>query len=186
MSTQRNNSLLKVAAILGLTLVLCEVQAQTEFGAKAGLNMSRMASGASHSEYLFGFHAGIYFRGTSRITLQLEMMYSGQGGGFRDPVSGQVVERRLHYLNPTFMLRYQPSKALGIVAGPLVGVLITAKEGSTNISDLYDPMDLGLNIGADYEFEPRFFASFRFYQSMRKIDNQVFQVSIGYRIQRLD
>jgi hypothetical protein len=167
-------------------LVLRNGQAQTEFGFKAGLNMSRMASGSSYSEYIYGLNAGIYFHGTSPVTVQIEMLYSGQGGGFPDLVTGQVVERRLHYLSPILLCRYQPVNTFALVGGLQMGVLINAVEGSKNISDNYDPMDLGLSVGVEYVVLRRVNASLRFSQSLRNIGNQVMQFSFGYTIQVRD
>lgn len=150
--------------------------------------MSRMTNGASQSDYLFGLNAGIFFRGDDPLTFQIEMLYSGQGGSFPDPTTGQVAERRLHYLTPMLLLRYQPIETVGVVGGLQMGVLITAREGNTNISDKYDPLDLGLSIGVDKDFleSDRFNLSFRFFQSLRRINSQVIQFSIGIRIQDLD
>lgn len=174
---------LLLLVLSGLTMFLGKATAQTQFGVRAGVNMSRMADKASDSEYLFGMHGGIYFRGTDPWTVQVEMQYSGQGGTFRDLSTGQTVEKRLHYLNPSLLARYSPSESISFLGGVQLGVLIVARTSSSNISDDYDPMDLGLHFGVDYNFSKRWSGSSRFLQSLRNVGNQVIQVSIGYTIQ---
>ncbi len=173
----------RLVAVIGLALLIGGASAQTQFGVRGGVNMSRMADDASDSDYLFGLHGGIYFRGTARWTVQVEMQYSGQGGKFQDLTTGETVVRRLHYLNPSFLIRHEPSETLAVVGGLQLGVLITAEEAGVNISNRFDPMDLGLHFGLDYNFTDRLSGSSRFLQSLRNIGNQVVQVSIGFTIQ---
>jgi Outer membrane protein beta-barrel domain len=117
------------------------------------------------------------------VTVQVELLYSGQGGTFHDLTTGETSERRLHYLNPAFLLRYTPSESYSLLGGLHLGVLIVAREGSVNISDDYDPMDLGLHLGFEYNVTDRLGFSSRFLQSLRNIGNQVLQVSVVVTIQ---
>jgi hypothetical protein len=145
--------------------------------------MARMSDKSSESDYLFGFHSGIYFRGVAPVTVQVELLYSGQGGNFRDLATGKTSDRRLHYLNPAFLLRYSPSENYSWLGGLHLGVLIVAREGSVNISDSYDPMDLGLHLGLEYNVTDRLGFSSRFLQSLRNVGNQVLQVGVVFTIQ---
>jgi hypothetical protein len=169
--------------ILSLLLFSCEAQAQFHFGVRGGVNMARMSDRNYESDYLFGFHTGLYFRGVAPVTVQVELLYSGQGGTFRDLTTGETSERRLHYLNPAFLLRYTPSESYSFLGGLHLGVLIVAREGSVNISDSYDPMDLGLHLGFEYNVSRTLGFTTRFLQSLRNIGNQVLQVGVVIAIQ---
>jgi len=176
--------MIRLLVFTSLLLWVCNAQAQTDFGVKAGVNLAMMPAGASTSKELYGLNAGLYFRGTDPLTVQIEMLYSGQGGRFYDVVTGQTADRRLHYLNGTLLLRYMPTETVGLVVGPQFGILLYAKEGEVNISSQYESLDLGINVGTDYDVGHAFTFSFRYFHSLRKVKNQVFQVSVGYRIQR--
>lgn len=176
--------MIRLLVFASLLLRIYNTQAQTDFGIKAGVNLAMIPDGSSTSKELYGLNAGLYFRGTDPLTVQVEMLYSGQGGSFYDVVTGQTTDRRLHYLNGTLLLRYMPTETVGLVVGPQFGILLYAKEGDVNISSQYNPMDLGINVGTDYDVGHAVTCSFRYFHSLRSVKNQVFQISVGYRIQR--
>ena len=155
-----------LSAVLMLSLTS---QAQVKFGAKAGLNLSRVTENFETMKP--GFHAGIYAQINLHpmFSIQPEVLYSMQGGMEKDVVDGFIqttsYKRTLtsHNVIVPIMLQFSPIKMITIEAGPQFGFNLgmsrhdeVTTEGAVNTgngsdytydSDRYNMFDFGLAAG---------------------------------------
>lgn len=155
-----------LSAVLMLSLTS---QAQVKFGAKAGLNLSRVTE---HFETMKpGFHGGIYAQINLHpmFSIQPEVLYSMQGGMEKDvnEILNQTISTKTtltsHNVIVPIMLQFSPIKMITIEAGPQFGfnlgmsshsVLTTqgivdseTESDYTFESDDYNMFDFGLAAG---------------------------------------
>jgi hypothetical protein len=176
---------------------------QATFGVKAGLNLAKVnidatipgfGSASSSSDNLTAFHAGIYMRAplSSSVSIQPELIYSGQGG----TASGS--DLKLDYLNLPIMLLYHANERFNLQAGPQLGYILSTNSGS--VSNDFNALDFGIAFGAGFDFASGANLGFRYVlglSNITKVDttgapagtsitttNQVIQFSIGFKISR--
>ncbi|MGL5274513.1 Outer membrane protein beta-barrel domain-containing protein [Myroides marinus] len=177
---------------------------ELKLGAKAGLNVSSI-SGDGDSSSRTGFNVGVvaeYFV-TEKFSIQPEILYSAQGAkyefteiintGVGIPQRFTVKETmKLDYINVPIMAKYYVFDGLNVQAGPQIGFLASAKDGSVNIKDEMKSVDFSLNLGAGYELPMGVFFDARYNIGLtdvaKKVEgekikskNGVFQVSVGYK-----
>ena len=155
-----------LAAVLMLSLTS---QAQVKFGAKAGMNLSRVTENFETMKP--GFHAGIYAQVKLHpmFSIQPEVLYSMQGGMEKDvnEILNQTISSKTtltsHNVIVPIMLQFSPIKMITIEAGPQFGfnlgmsshsVLTTqglvdseTESDYTFESDDYNMFDFGLAAG---------------------------------------
>ncbi len=114
---------------------------------------------------------------------------------------------KLSYINIPLMAKYYVAEKFSLEAGPQIGFLMSAKgdyeysetfggetfseSASEDVKDGFKGIDFGLNFGAAYDFTDNLFAGVRYNLGLGdindvedfdgKINNSVFQVSIGYK-----
>jgi opacity protein-like surface antigen len=155
-----------LAAVLMLSLTS---QAQVKFGAKAGLNLSRVTEAVETMTP--GFHAGIYAQVKLHpmFSIQPEVLYSMQGGMEKDvnEILNQTISSKTtltsHNVIVPIMLQFSPIKMITIEAGPQFGFNlgmsshnVVTTQGLVNTetesdytfeSDDYNMFDFGLAAG---------------------------------------
>lgn len=155
-----------LAAVLMLSLTS---QAQVKFGAKAGLNLSRITEAVETMTP--GFHAGIYAQVKLHpmFSIQPEVLYSMQGGMEKDvnEILNQTMSTKVtltsHNVIVPIMLQFSPIKMITIEAGPQFGFnlgmsshSVVTTQGLVNTeterddtfkSDAYNMFDFGLAAG---------------------------------------
>ena len=158
--------LFALSAVLMMSLTS---QAQVKFGAKAGMNLSRVTETVETMKP--GFHAGIYAQVKlhSMFFIQPEVLYSMQGGMEKDvdEFFNQTISTKTtltsHNVIVPIMLQFSPIKMITIEAGPQFGFnlgmsshnVVTTQglvdsetEGDyTFESDDYNMFDFGLAAG---------------------------------------
>jgi Outer membrane protein beta-barrel domain len=177
------------AAVLSVTMSSA-VSAQS-FGAKGGLDLSRVtfASGTSASAgtagagFVVGGFAGLrLFWG---LRLQGEVLLTQSRTSFED-----VVTDRFRYLQVPVLLRYRVwGKAPGFVVhalgGPVYSSLVSATETvggvDTDLSRAVASTEFGVAVGADVEIRPHWRADVRYQQGIDKIYNTIRGGAIGQR-----
>lgn len=118
-----------------LIVFACTTQAQTKLtytsGIKAGANMYKLDI-ADHTdeydeEFNLDFHAGVFFQipFTSMLSLQPEILYSGEGSKFE--FEGLESKTHLRYLAIPVMFQVHTPVGVHFETGPQLGVLIQAK-----------------------------------------------------------
>jgi hypothetical protein len=193
-----------VAAIAVLTVTTSFAQGEVRFGFKAGLNLASVGGDAYYTGFggfdsRTSFHIGalVEIPFTDKISVQPEVLYSGQGSktnyGF-----GTTADVKLDYINIPVMGKYHIIAGLSGELGPVIGILVkadgldydTGVQG--DIKDQYKKVDVGVGIGASYQLPMGFFGSLRYNKGVTDINdindedfraknqNNVFQVSAGY------
>jgi hypothetical protein len=178
-----------VAVIAIISLV--SVNAQTSFGAKAGVNVAKLIGDVPDNESLIGFNAGLFAEITlaDSFYIQPELFYSTQGGTFDFPIIGST-DLKLNYINLPIMFKYDVANRFYLEAGPQVGFLVAADLGDLDVKDSYETTDFGVNFGLSYGFTEKIFAQARYNIGMTnivkdngddKVSNAVMSFSLGYK-----
>lgn len=204
----------KLAVILSACLVLTQYafsQAQFAIGIKAGPNFSTIDANSSFGENYrnrAGFHGGAFVlvKG-GKIGVQPEVIFSQQGSKVR--IDTKNFESNFSYVNIPIMLKLYTIAGINIQAGPQFGFITTAEApvvdqlspDGYSVEDVKDKMkssdfSLGLGLGWDLPFGLTVDARYNLGMSnifdkdaaaQRPLEakNQVFQLSVGYKLIRL-
>jgi hypothetical protein len=149
-------SLLLVLFVLGL-LAAPEAQAQLQFGARAGLNVSDFANdGAGASDPRLGFHAGVtaMYPFAASLFIRPEVLYSQKGAGYTE--GGGDLSFNIDYLDVPVLIGYtlptQTNLLLHLYAGPQLSVKLSESSRTEGVGvdiDLIRDTDFGLVVGGD-------------------------------------
>jgi outer membrane immunogenic protein len=193
----------KAAAIFILFPIFCF--AQTDFGIKAGLNISDIVM----TNYIdpdveadlsikLGLHAGFFVNGVvnDKIGMSAELLYSDKG------VRGST-NIHLHYITLPLLFQYRLTDHIQAELGPEPGYLFSARSEHGDVSSTYNnKFDISLNGGFRFD-TPKLLFGIRYCAgvfSVRepveligasgrekiKYQNRVLQLSIGYKILSLE
>ena len=173
------------------------VNAQTSFGAKAGLNVANLSGDITDNKALIGFNVGVFAEITlaDSFFLQPELVYSGQGTDTDVPLFGfdffGVTESyNLNYINIPIMFKYDVANRFYLEAGPQIGFLVSAEYAGVDIKDDFETTDFGANFGLSYGFTEKLFGQARYKIGLSniakdsggdKISNTVLSFSLGYK-----
>ncbi len=174
--------------------------AQTEYGIKAGLNISDVVMTnyvnpdmESALDLKLGIHGGVYVKGmlNERMGMAAELLYSDKG------VKG-ISNIHLHYITVPLVLYYQLTDHIFGELGPEPGYLFSTSSAYGSVSNTYNnKFDLSLDGGVlfnagKFVFEIRYGAGLfsvrepAAYTSMVKdrikYQNRVLQLSLGYTL----
>jgi hypothetical protein len=141
----------KLALVLTVfTASIFGVNAQIQFGIKAGANFANMTN-AEGSKSLVNFNGGALVKIplADAFSLQPEVVYSGQGAKFD---GGKV---SLNYINVPVLATYTLPVGVFFQTGPQIGFLMSAKqkvdgEESVDIKSSLKSTDFSWAIGAGY------------------------------------
>lgn len=166
----------KYLLLLPLLTLAINTNAQTKFGAKAGVNISNLKGDSESANSKVGIYVGGYanLKISEQFAFQPEVLYSAQGakesGNLEIDQLGRVwadVKYKLNYINVPLMIKYYPVKGFNIEAGPQIGFLVDSKmnikghvtstqqkfDTNEKMNSLLKSVDFGLNVGLGYEFE---------------------------------
>lgn len=194
------------------TVITFSVSAQASFrlGIKGGLNFANVDASSVTQTYdsRTGYHVGAF--ATIKLTkfaIQPEFIYSVQGSEFGDPTNllglpaaAANIKQSFSYLNIPILLKLYLVAGLNLQIGPQFGFLTKAKSendimeqivGATDLKDAYKGSDVSLALGAGWDLPFGLTVDARYNLGLSKINdnagipeskNQVFQVSLGYRL----
>lgn len=175
---------MKKILLFMLVLFFSNLNAQlVHFGVKGGYN-SATFSGIDGTKALSGYYVGALANIDLKIiSIQPELVYSAQGSAFDN--GGDY---KLNYLNIPVMVKFDFLKILYVEAGPQLGYLMTAKDGSEDIIDSFESTDVSVGVGAGVEIFNKFDIGFRLNFGTTEIDkqglgakNEVYQVGLTYK-----
>jgi hypothetical protein len=136
------------------------IQAQVNFGVKAGLNLANATgSDATGSSTRSNFHAGVLAQipVTGQFSIQPEAIYSGQGArvDFADGSGGTISgTHKLSYINVPILLKYTSASGFLVETGPQIGFLISAKASvngmNANEKDNFESTDFSWAFGIGF------------------------------------
>lgn len=168
----------KIILLLLIAFPFLGLNAQIQFGLKAGFNIANVTGGGiPGSKTLFGFQGGALAKIpiTDMLSLQPEAVYSIQGFRFTDSTTGISVSFLNSYINIPVLLTYTLPNGLFFQGGPQVGFLIGAKAAaggsSVDTKSLFKSTDISVALGAGYNITENFGLSARYNLGLVNIAN---------------
>lgn len=180
-------------------------QAQFAIGIKAGPNFANIDTKAAPGETYksrTGFHGGAFaLIKLTKIGIQPEILFSQQGS--KVEFNGGDIERNFNYINIPIILKLYLAAGLNLQAGPQIGFVSKAEAvqtigGVTTTTDYKDFIkgnDVSLALGAGWDLPFGLTLDARYNLGLSKVNdsstnneeakNQVFQVSVGFKIIKL-
>jgi hypothetical protein len=179
--------------------------AQTKFaiGIKAGPNFANINTEASADQNYknrTGFHAGAFLllRG-QKVGIQPEILFSQQGSQVK--YSGQPdLKSNFSYFNIPIIVKLYTIAGINLQIGPQIGLLTSAKQENFNVttgrvteesvkSD-FNKTDFSLALGAGWDLPFGLAIDGRYNLGLsdirsgagNSVKNQVWQISVGYRL----
>ena len=184
--------------LIGFTI---QSQAQVNFrlGIKGGLNFSDLETDLN-TDSKTGYHGGAFmtFKFT-KLAIQPEVIFSQQGAKFH--FNGDEIESNYSYVNIPVLLKLYLIGGLNLQVGPQFGFLATAERDEFNqltqskskedVKDQLKNSEMSVGLGLGWDLPSGFLISARYNLGLTEINdaeptwnakNQVFQVSLGYRL----
>jgi hypothetical protein len=198
-SGRKTNAMKKITISLLLVGVAAVAFAQ-EFaiGIKGGPNFANIdtdANIADNYKSRTGFHLGAFaqFRG-ERIGIQPEILFSQQGSTLK--YSGDPdVKSNFSYFNIPVIVKLYTIAGINLQVGPQIGFLTSAEFDDTDVKDNLKKTDFSLALGAGWDLPFGLTIDGRYNwglsdindtvgsgASTETIKNQVWQISVGYKL----
>jgi len=187
-------------------------QTEFAIGIKAGPNFANIDTDASAGEIYesrTGWHAGAFLqiRG-EKVGFQPEVIFSQQGQKFKYSSSDPSLERNFSYVNIPLVVKLYTVAGLNLQVGPQIGFLTSAEQedfatgtsGAITEEDIKNDMkkvdfSLALGVGWDLPFGLTLDGRYNWGLSdnddgvttnsgvaVGQIKNQVWQISVGYKL----
>lgn len=164
------------------------------FGIKIGGNVANLAGdGTENIASALNFQAGLFTEITLNkdFKIQPELLFSVYG--FKQDFEGTSTIR-LNYVILPVILKWFVSKQFSLDAGPQVGLLVTAKNGTGSMadvkSDFYD-RDFGVNAGVSYVISEKVSLALRYYFGLTDVtaldtknQNRALQLAFQFKINK--
>lgn len=191
------------AAFVVLTIA-AQAQVQVALGVKAGPNFSNINTKESPGETYksrTGFHGGAFalFKLT-KIGIQPELLFSQQGS--KVEFNGEELESNFNYINIPVILKLYLAAGLNLQAGPQVGFVskaeteafvngVSGAKTTIDVKEYVKGNDFSVALGAGWDLPFGLTIDARYNLGLSKINdtagsedakNQVFQVSLGYKL----
>ena len=190
-----------------LTLVLLvgfviqsNAQAGFRLGVKGGLNFANIDTDIDASSRT-GFHAGAFATiKIAKFAIQPELIYSAQGADLNVGNGFEDLKSRFNYLNVPIMLKLYLLAGLNLQIGPQFGFLLSGDQETIDpvrgvieqdASDVISGSDVSLGLGAGWDLPFGLTVDARYNLGLSDVNdvsgsdeirNQVFQLSLGYRL----
>ncbi len=180
--------------LLLITVVLsCGVaNAQISLGIKGGVNYASLYGvDATNPEAIIAYHGGgvVELGLGERFSLQPEVLYSAQGGTFRDNILGTDIENTFNYILLPVLAKVYIIKGLSLEIGPQIGFNISSETKFLGLrvdKDFAENLDYGMAAGAGFKLENGLFFQGRYNLGLAQVDktfdykNSVFALSVGF------
>lgn len=184
---------MRILFILLLLAVLNGNAQEHPMGIKIGGNISNLSGdGTDNLSSMVNFHAGFFMEidAAKDFKIQPELLFSVYG--FKLDSEANTSNVRLNYIILPVMAKYFISENLSFDAGPQVGLLVTAKNGTGSLadvkSDFYD-RDFGVNVGASLVITDKLSTSVRGYFGLTDVTavdsnnfNRSFQIALQFKL----
>ncbi|PZU83768.1 MAG: PorT family protein [Chryseobacterium sp.] len=178
--------------ILTAAIAVCGLSNAQTFGLKAGGNVASV-SNFDDSKAKFSFYAGAFVNVplAESFSLQPEVLYNAKGAKYDGAGDAKM---NLDYISVPVMFQYNATPQFYLEAGPEFGFLVSAKVkangNSADFKDFVNGFDLGIGLGAGYNFTSSFGANVRYVAGVTDIAkenegdatrNGVFQFGLTYK-----
>jgi hypothetical protein len=182
--------------LIAAVSMIVTTNAQVNFGAKAGLNLYKIAvDEGDASDLKAGIHLGVlaHIHLTEQMAVQPELVYSMQGA--KSEIGGDKVTLNLNYLNIPVLLQYMFDNGFRVEAGPQIGVLASAKskfdDNSVDVKDSFNSIDFSVPLGIGYISPNGFGVDARYNIGLSNVNenddskawNRGFQIGVFYQFQ---
>lgn len=173
-------------------------QAQFSVGLKGGLNFANLdvTSVKNTYENRTGYHAGVFALAKfGNIGIQPELIFSQQGSEI--DFNGRTINSNFSYVNIPIMVKLYTVAGINLQAGPQFGFLtndpqIVNPEGQT-VNDSIKKSDISLGLGVGWDLPFGVTVDGRYNLGLQNVSedpsfdvkNQVFQVSVGFKLIKL-
>lgn len=199
-----------ILAIAFVCVSLSTVMAQGKYnyevwdvvvGGKLGVGTSTFTSvDADRQVFPYGGIYGELYVGNT-TTMSLEVAYAHKGGNnVAGAPDGGTYDFNLNYINLSYIVKYLPTKYLGVYAGLSMGRMFDAKAKtggeSTKIMDYLKKGDFSIPLGLEYTIDRNWTVDLRYHFSpstiaktdwsksvLDKAHNQLISLTVGYKIQ---
>ncbi|MBK8612096.1 MAG: PorT family protein [Flavobacteriales bacterium] len=163
-------------------------------GLKGGLQMATTRTAILSYDPVPGAVLGAYapIWAGARLELQPELLISAQGSSIK-PDEGTRQTLRLYYVQLPINMKVFMTNVLNVQAGIQAGRLIVANADHEDVTDRYQRMDIGLNLGAGLDFARGMDLTLRYYSGLTPLlvnddvlfpTNRTLQLTAGYRMMR--
>jgi hypothetical protein len=200
----KNKISLIVMVLVAFLAIQGFAQAKVALGLKAGVNLASLDVNSdveANYNNRTGYHGGAFLLiKLAKIGIQPEVLYSKQGSKFK--FNGQNYESNFDYINVPIIIKLYTVLGINIQIGPQISFLSgasgTAIDNTTSTGtaiksskDLYKSSDLSAALGVGWDLPFGLTVDGRYNLGLSKIQdnpdldatkNQVFQVSLGYKI----
>lgn len=183
-------------------------QSQFAVGIKAGPNFANIDTDASVGEIYdsrTGWHAGgfVLIKG-EKFGFQPEVLFSQQGSKFKVSGNSKTLKQEFSYVNIPLLFKFYTIAGLHLQAGPQIGFLTSAKRedllgGDQDVKDRLKKTDVSLALGVGWDLPFGLTVDGRYNWGLTdnddnyvtdsgapvgQVKNQVWQVSVGYKLFR--
>jgi opacity protein-like surface antigen len=170
-------------------------QAQVAVGVKGGLNFAKLDGTSVEGTFKSrtGYHFGAFgLIKLSKIGIQPEILFSQQGSKIKTNTGD--FDANFSYINIPVLVKLYTIAGINLQAGPQFGFLSRAEIDDNNVKDSFKKSDISLALGAGWDLPFGLTVDARYNLGLSKIDdgptadkvkNQVWQVSVGYKLIKL-
>lgn len=185
---------------------LANAQVQFALGVKGGANFATLDANSSVGENYknrTGYHGGAFaLIKLTKIGIQPELLFSQQGTTVK--FNSENLKSNFTYLNVPIMFKLYTVAGINLQVGPQFGFLTTAEseynpieneyQNMADVKDAYKKSDLSAAMGIGWDLPFGLTIDARYNLGLSKINdgqnsneskNQVFQVSLGYKLIKL-
>lgn len=165
----------KLMTLLLAMMACMSANAQIQFGAKVGLDLTNFWGKECGHQMVLNYQAGLLmeYKFHPHFGISPEVVYAAQGGQERvqDSENRILIESdkryRTNYINVPVMLKYYPAQDFSIDFGPQVGFNVYSKykigrHEVTNYKDMTHAVDMGLGLGCTYDLDKNAFMQVRY------------------------
>ena len=174
---------MKRVSLLMLAFIALAVTgtAQIKFGAKAGVNLAKVAGKNEGEKESFDSKVGMHIGGvveipvSEKFSVMPELNFDQWGGQLEE--GGVKMSMNLNYINLPILAKYNVG-GFGIYAGPQIGFLMSAKAKVGDVDDdgeLKDQLkgtDFGAVFGAEYNLAYGIFLSARYNLGLTRVNDE--------------
>jgi hypothetical protein len=171
-------------------------QAQLAIGVKAGPNFAKLDGTSAEGTFKnrTGYHFGAFaLIKLTKIGIQPEILFSQQGSKIKTDQGD--FDANFSYINIPVIIKLYTVAGINLQAGPQFGFLSRAEIDDTNVKESVKNSDVSLALGAGWDLPFGLTLDARYNLGLSKINendptfdkikNQVWQVSVGYKLIKL-
>jgi opacity protein-like surface antigen len=162
------------AAVAVLSFAGANAQ-EIKYGVRGGLNLASVsAENTEGIKSAITSYVGAFaeFKLADKFAVQPELQWNQTGYNIEGIDFGLISADfpvRLNYLNIPVVAKYMATENFSLLAGPNVGILLSATVNGIDVKDETSSVDFGMNLGAEYMFGENWGMDLRYNLGLSKI-----------------